>query len=74
MSLDVVDQLLVAKLGQAFEVDSIGKGLPLEVEQVGRRRLFPGRVVLRQGLLANFAHIRVDLVLLAGRLRHVLAL
>jgi len=42
--LDVVDELLVAKLAQSLEIDPIAERLPLEVEKVGRIRLLPRRV------------------------------
>ena len=47
MSLDVIDELLVAELSKAFKVYSIGSWLPLEVEKVRSVCLLPSCKVLR---------------------------
>ena len=45
VALDVIDELLVAKLAQTFKVDTVAKRFPLEVEQVRRICLLPRRVI-----------------------------
>ena len=47
MSIDMIDQLFVAKLAKSFKVDAIRGGFPLEIEQIGGGGLFPRGEVLR---------------------------
>ena len=45
MPLNVIDELLVAKFAQSFEINPVAKWLPLEVEKVRRIGLLPSMLV-----------------------------
>ena len=58
VAFNVIDQLLVSVLREPIVSQTIRKGLPLEVEQVCRRCLFPCEVVL--GLLSLLMNVSVS--------------
>ena len=73
VALNVVNNLLVAKLAKPLEIDAITEGLPLEIEQVRRIDcLLPARkdVIGILGILV-IAHVRSGslLRLISGRVR-----